>query len=84
MRYSISYDLVKPGKDYSTLIEELRRLGAKTVLKSQWVVRWNQTTAKAVGAHLRQFMDSNDRLIVVQIDGTDWCAWNAISKLNDV
>ena len=84
MRYLVSYDLVKPGKDYSTLIAELKRLGANTVLRSQWVLRWNSTTAKKVANHVRKFMDSNDRVVVVQIDGTDWYTWNAINKIGDM
>lgn len=61
MLYLISYDLIKPGKDYAALIDELKKLGAKRILLSQWVVRRGNTTAEALRDYFRSFIDSNDR-----------------------
>ena len=84
MRYLISYDLVKPGKDYKDLIDQLERLGCKRVLLSQWVVRWNSTSAAAIRDALRTYIDGNDRLLVTCIDSADWASWNAMVDINSI
>lgn len=82
MLYMVSYDLRKPGQDYKSLIDELERLGGKKVLKSEWALRQNNTSASDLRDHLRQFIDSNDRLLVVAV--SDWAAWNAMIDINDI
>ena len=52
MRYSISYDLRSPGRDYQTLWDELGRLGAKRMLQSHYVVRLTGTTAANMRDHI--------------------------------
>ena len=39
MRYLISYDLMKPGKNYDALWAALKEIGAKRVLESEWLVK---------------------------------------------
>ena len=82
MLYIVSYDLRKPGQDYSGLTEELERLGGKKVLLSQWAMRRTNTSAKALREHFQKFIDDNDRLLVTQVD--DWSSWNALISINDV
>ena len=82
MRYVISYDLRKPGRDYDTLYEELKRFHAKRVLQSEWCLRHSDTTAAKLRDHFRKFMDSNDRILVVAIDGTGWAGHNLINKIS--
>ena len=82
MRYVISYDLRKPGRDYDSLHKELVRYGAKRVLQSEWCLRDSYTTAEDLRDHFRKFMDSNDRILVVAIDGTDWSGWKLINKIS--
>ena len=84
MRCWISHGPVRPDKDCWKLIVELRRLGAKTALRSRWAVRLNGTTAESAATHARKFMDSNDRLLVARIDGNDRYAWNAIDGFGEV
>ena len=36
--YLISYDLLKPGKNYDPLLDALTQQGAKRVLLSQWIL----------------------------------------------
>lgn len=84
MRYVISYDLRKPGQDYQSLFNALETIGAKRVLKSQWCVRYNNTTARKLCDYCRGFMDSNDRILVVAIDGTGWAANSLINKISDM
>ena len=83
MRYSISYDLQAPGKNYEKLWEELLRLGGKRVLDSHWVLRRNNTTPAAIRDHFRQYIDSNDRLMVIGFEDS-WASWNAKTNVNDI
>lgn len=79
--FFVTYDLLKPGKNYDQLYAALERLGAKRVLLSVWALRGNHTAA-GLRDSLKQHMDSNDRLLV--IESADWAAWNAMIKIADV
>ncbi len=59
MRYLISYDLDKPGQNYDKVIAALTAVGATRVLFSQWIVRWNNTTAASIRSYVWANMDSN-------------------------
>lgn len=67
MRYLISYDLLKPGKDYEPLWAALRKIGAQRELDSEWAVTLNNTTPLKVAEYIAQFMDANDRLLVTEM-----------------
>jgi len=82
--FSISYDLIK-RKDYPTLWAELARLNAKKLLLSQWGVRMVAgTTASALRDHLKGYIDGDDRLLIIQIDGTDWASYNCLYDINQL
>jgi hypothetical protein len=82
--FSISYDLVK-RKDYPELWTELKRLGARRVLLSQWGVRLApNTTAASLRDNLMRYIDADDRLVIIQIDGTDWATYNALYPLAEL
>lgn len=57
MRYSISYDLVTPGKNYQSLWDALYSLGAIRILASQWLVTLHNTTPLDIAKSLVAFMD---------------------------
>jgi len=82
--YLISYDLIgkKTINDYETLLNELRRLGAREILYSQWVLRTESTPA-TIRDHLRRFMHSDDRLLVTEIN-SNWASYNAWVNINQV
>lgn len=67
MRYLISYDLMKPGKDYEPLWKALRAVGAVRVLDSEWTLNWANTTPFKVAEYCAQYMDANDRLLVTEM-----------------
>lgn len=69
----ITYDL-KKHKDYPRLIEELKRLGACSPLLSVWVLNSSNTDAQ-LRDHLKQYIDSDDKLLVVGLNG-GWASWN--------
>lgn len=79
-KYLVSYDLDKPGQDYSKLISELERLGGIRILYSEWILR-NDASAEALRNHLRAFIDSNDMLLVVALTGE--AAWTGLMVSND-
>ncbi len=82
MRYVVSYDLKAPGKDYEKLWDALRAMKAERILESEWVLRRSSTSATGLRDHFRQFIDSNDRLLVVCIDSADWSGWNLKVKIS--
>lgn len=78
-KYFISYDLIK-DKDYKRLYSELERLGAKRVLESVWCLKHSSTTAVKLRDHFTDFVDSDDRLLVIQ--SATWAGRNLLSSPN--
>ncbi len=76
----ISYDLLRPGKDYKTLLDRLRKLGAVEILISQWLLV-THNTPKEIRDDLRGCVDSNDRILVVELTGT--AAWTSLMIPDD-
>jgi len=71
MVFCIAYDLNTPGKDYTSLIEQIKSY--KTWwhhLDSTWFIETSYS-ATEVRDHLKQYMDSNDELLVFTV-GTKW------------
>jgi hypothetical protein len=83
--YLVSYDLIgrETIDDYKTLIAELKRMKAKTILYSQWVLRSNMTPVQ-LRDHLREFIDSNDRILVIEVPTDRVASTNALCKTTDV
>ena len=73
MNYLITYDLDKPGQDYSDLIPALKNLGAKRFQYSAWLLENSQYEPIQIVNHLAQFVDGNDRLLVVEVKNN--AAW---------
>ena len=84
MRYVLSYDLISPGQNYQRLWDELASFGAKRVLQSQWVFSRVHTTAAGLRDPFRQFVDSNNRLLVTCLDSSDWAGWNLLTRINEI
>ncbi|MDP6876206.1 MAG: CRISPR-associated protein Cas2 [Alphaproteobacteria bacterium] len=66
--FAITYDLVKQ-KDYQTLWDELERLGAHKALNSFYLVSLTNDEPQEIVDHLKQFIDGDDRLMVVRFIG---------------
>lgn len=73
MLYWISYDLDKPGQDYTDLLNRLKQLKAVRILRSDWLLETTATTVETRD-DLRQFMDGNDRVMVSQVSNN--AAWD--------
>lgn len=70
----ISYDLRKV-RNYEGLIRQLRAWNCISPLKSQWFGHFNGT-ASAVRDALRQHMDNDDGLLIVEVKpDSDWATF---------
>lgn len=74
-KHMISYDLLAPGRDYTSLTKRLTELGATRVLLSQWILK-HTASAEQVRDDLMRFIDSNDRLLVSVLTGE--AAWSGL------
>ena len=79
--FFVAYDLDKPGQDYQDLWDELESLGAKRVQDSVWALR-NNGSATSLRDTLKQHMDTNDRLLV--IEEADWSSRRAMTEINKI
>ncbi|MET7917577.1 hypothetical protein ABZU45_16850 [Streptomyces avermitilis] len=71
----ISYDLKKPGQDYTTLIKEIKSLGSWChALKSTWLVD-TPKSAEQVRATLKAHMDADDLILVVNVTGANYSGY---------
>lgn len=80
--FLISYDLMKPGKNYDALTEALRQKGAKRVLLSQWALKSTSTSVQVL-EWARQYMDTNDRILVCEVNA-NWASWSVLINLNTI
>lgn len=71
-RYLITYDLVgtsETSQDYTRLIEAIQSYGTwGKIQKSVFAVRTGKS-AKEIFDHLWAYMDSNDRLFIIEVTG---------------
>ena len=66
--YIISYDLIKPGKDYADLIAHIKTHTWAYPLKSVWLIK-SSLTAEQVRNAARVHMDTNDKIVVIDVTG---------------
>lgn len=72
--YLVSYDLDKPGQDYTDLIRTIEGLGGKKCLYSEWFIATNLNSSQLFDK-LSPFIDRNDRLLILGVTGeATW--WN--------
>lgn len=63
----ISYDLIKPHKDYVSLIAFLKNYDSwAKPLESVWLVK-NNLTAEQTRNQIQQHVDANDKVFVVTV-----------------
>jgi len=77
-KFSISYDLDKPGQDYSRLTNRIKALGGTRILLSQWFISSN-STALNIANDLIKYMDKNDRLFVTDMNDYAW--YNTLAEV---
>lgn len=79
--YWISYDLDKPGQNYTDLITRLKELGASRILLSDWLLAHNNTTPEVIRKDLETYLDANDRIMVGELHNN--AAWKNLLISND-
>ena len=66
---AINYDLSKPGRDYTSLINAIKAFGSWChPTESSWIVS-TTLTAEQLLNQLLKHIDSNDKIIVSQLTG---------------
>lgn len=71
--YIVTYDLCGRDKDYSTLIENIKKYSCWAhITESTWFIKTSQS-AKVIIDNLKKNMDENDRLFVAELTGV--AAW---------
>lgn len=79
MVYLITYDLRVPGRDYTSLYNTIKEYGDwQHPVESTWFISSN-LPADDIYNHLFQFIDKNDRLLVIQVNQTNKQGWLAKS-----
>jgi len=81
--YIISYDLLKPGQDYSDLIQAIKDISGYWAkpLESFWIIK-SDLSAVEIRDYLKGYMDQNDKVFVSTV-GSTWAGWNLGQKVYD-
>ncbi len=79
--YFLTYDLRKE-RDYQILRDELKNFRAVQVLESTWCFNSFNTSPRRLRDHFKQFIDSNDGLLVDE--SVDWATYNTNVTPNDL
>ena len=80
--YLLSYDLRKEGRDYQKLYDELKAFNAVRILESVWCFNRFKTSCNNLCNYFRQFIDSNDGIIVTEV--SDWATCNTDDNPNSL
>ena len=88
MVYMVTYDLNKQGQKYDEVIDAIKNASTGvwcTFWKSSYLIKSNLTTANAVFEKIQPHLDSNDRLLVIEVKNNKqgWLSeenWDYINK----
>lgn len=83
--YLVTYDLRKheTASDYVDLISFLKTYPKWAKLQqSTWLIKTTQEIGDARTA-IRQNLDSNDKLLVIDVSGANWATFNQSKKIVD-
>ncbi|TAL19297.1 hypothetical protein EPN90_03975 [Patescibacteria group bacterium] len=83
--FLISYDLMGPEtrEDYVQLITHIKSFTywAKP-LKSVWLIKTDKGIAE-VRNELKQYTDSNDKILVIDVSGANWATSNISTQITE-
>lgn len=79
----VTYDLKKPGQNYSAVFEYLKRFTYCKHMESVWLLDTTVNT-ETIREGVRSMADSNDTVFVVRLQ-REWSSWNYVCAawLND-
>jgi CRISPR/Cas system-associated endoribonuclease Cas2 len=83
-RFIIAYDLRNPDHDYEPLYKELKRIQAQHIQDSVWAVRLpgeSQTIYETLWRHMH---NTDDRLLVAQLDDKNFVSKNGMHKISEL
>ncbi len=66
MIYIVTYDLLKPGQDYSGLIKAISQYHHVHPLESVWFIK-SMDTSEKISEDLLKWIDTNDRIFIGEI-----------------
>ena len=70
----VNYDLSEPGRNCDGLLKYLSSFARWTrVLDSMWIIRTTKSE-ETVRDELMRFVDSNDRVVVLDVTDDSWAA----------
>lgn len=76
MNYLVSYDLNKPGKDYSGVHKAIQSASTGVwckPLESVYIIQSN-LTARNIYDRVEKFLDKSDRILIIQVTNESfWC-----------
>ena len=81
--YLISYDLSDGGlsmENYRNPLMELRRMGARELLRTQWIWRGENTSASDILSRLSPFIGEKDRLLVSAMG--EWASKGPVARID--
>jgi hypothetical protein len=80
----VSYDLNRPGKDYSSLTKHLKENYKSWChpLDSYWFVA-SDKSAGTVRTECRTHLDANDELVCFDVSRSDWATLNVSKDVTD-
>ncbi len=70
MVYMVTYDLNKEGQDYENVIKAIKDASTGAYCsywKSSYLIKSNITSADEVFKRIKPYLDSNDRLLVIEV-----------------
>ena len=88
MVYMITYDLNKNGQDYENVIKAIKKASNGiwcSFWESSYLIKSDLTSANDVFNHIKPYLDSNDRLLVIEVKNNKegWLTteqWNYINN----
>lgn len=83
--FLISYDLGGPetSAHYQSLIKAIQAMGAwAKPLESFWLIK-TSNSASVVRTSLQGHLDSNDKLLVIDVTGANWSSYGLLKEVSD-
>ncbi|MDD5658579.1 MAG: hypothetical protein PHR39_01025 [Actinomycetota bacterium] len=78
-RILISYDLIRPNKDYQNLYDYLKRTGTwAKPLESVWIIKTDKTCEQVIN-EIEKHVDENDKVLAINISN-DTITWLNLSQ----
>lgn len=81
--YFVSYDLRK-SRDYDKIYDKLDEFNAVRIVESTWCFKRFNTSAGDLRDFFKSYIDSDDCVVVSEVDPSKWASYNAEGTPNDL